>query len=184
VSSARVDVETLRDLRDKYSEMLSMRLEHASGTEDTRLVPARMAKLAAKFPGALREIDDLELDTIHGRIADLEAALAGRGPVDEWMRAIGAFHALARGALFAKRWLAGRKHVDAALADAYAREAASFEFAADALLWAEELHRVALPPRGRLLDLVFAGVASRLGTTREHARALVFRHRRTPAGSP
>jgi hypothetical protein len=158
--------------------MLSMRLEHESGEEDAGRVQTRMARLAARFPGALREIDELEIDAIRRRIAELEAAFAGRGPVQEWMEVLALFHALARGALYAKRWLAGRKRVDAALASAYERQAAEFEFSRDALLWAEALDRIAKPPRGRVLDLVFARLAVDLGTTQERARTLVFRPRR------
>lgn len=170
--------EALADLRDKYVEMLAMRLEHASGDEDTARVPKRMARLAAKYPGALREIDELEIDVIRARIAGLEATLAGQGEIEEWMRALAVFHALARGALYAKRWLAGRKRVDAGLARAYEGQAASFEFSADALQWSRDLARIARPPRGRLLDLVFARVALHLGITHERARTLVFRPRK------
>jgi hypothetical protein len=158
-----------------------MRLEHDSGEEDAEHAQKRMARLAARFPGALREIDELEIDAIRGRIAELEAALADRGPVEEWMDVLAHFHALARGALYAKRWLGGRKRVDSALASAYERQAAEFEFSEDALRWAEALDRIAKPPRGRVLDLVFARLAADLGTTQERARTLVFRPRRRKA---
>lgn len=171
-------LEALADLRDKYVEMLAMRLEHASGDEDEVQVPRRMARLAAKYPGALREIDELEIDVIRARIAGLEAALVGQSDVEEWMHALAVFHALARGALYAKRWLAGRRRVDAGLARMYEGQAASFEFSADALQWSGDLARIARPPRGRLLDLVYARVALHLGTTQERARTLVFRPRK------
>jgi hypothetical protein len=177
-STSSASPSALADLRDKYVEMLAMRIEHAAGDEDEARVPKRMARLAAKYPGALREIDELEIDVIRARIAGLEATLAGQGKTEEWMHALAAFHALARGALYAKRWLAGRKRVDAGLARAYEGQAATFEFSADALQWSGDLARIARPPRGRLLDLVFARVALRLGTTHERARTLVFRPRK------
>src|SRR5262249_27008222 len=105
--------DTLEQLRFKYAEMLSMRLAHESGNEDPAQARRRRASLAAQFPGALREIDDLELVVIRERIGQLDAALRGEGPLEPWMRAVGLFHALARGALHAKRWLAGRKAIDA-----------------------------------------------------------------------
>jgi hypothetical protein len=178
VKSARTSRDAIRELCDKYVEMLSMRVEHASGGEDDARARERMARLAARFPGALREIDELEIVVIRQRIAGLEAVLAGRADVEEWMEVLANFHALARGALHAKRWLAGRKRVDASVATAYAREAAGFEFSLDALRWSDALDRIARPPRGRLLDLVFAKVAVELGTTSARARALVFRPRR------
>jgi hypothetical protein len=177
VKSARTSHEALRELRDKYVEMLSMRIEHGAGDEDETRARERMARLAARFPGALREIDELELDAIRARIVALEAVLAGRAEIEEWMDAVALFHALARGALLAKRWLAGRKRVDAALASAYVRGAVELEFSSDALRWSTALHRIAKPPRGRLMDLVFARVALDLGITHVRARALVFRPR-------
>jgi hypothetical protein len=178
---------TLEQLSRKYGEMLSMRLAHDAGEESEARARERMAELAARFPGALREIDDLELGVIRDRIGQLEAVLRGEGEVERWMEAVGLFHALARGALRAKRWLAGRKAVDGAtvldyesaiagltgdgLAGPYAGGEA---LAADALAWSSELARIAAPPRGRLMDLVFARVAHTLGTTEPEARHLVF----------
>src|SRR5215469_12838792 len=101
--------------------MLAMRLEHDrkkaeaseapegdTGTEDIR----RMSRLAAQYPGALRELDELELDEIGRRIAALDRVATGEREVEAWMAATARFHILARGALSAKRWLAGRKDVD------------------------------------------------------------------------
>jgi hypothetical protein len=175
--------DTLEQLRRKYGEMLSMRLAHDSGAETEARARQRMAELASRFPGALREIDELELGVIQERIERLEAALRGDVPVERWMEAVGLFHSLARGALRAKRWLAGRKTVDAitvlqyesdvgvhALADAAADAGAL----ADEWSWASDLARIAAPPRGRIMDLVFARLARTLGTTEREARHLVF----------
>ena len=104
--------DTLEQLRAKYAEMLSMRLAHESGVESEARARQRMAELASRFPGALREIDELELAVIRERIRRLDAALHGQSTVEPWMEAVGLFHSLARGALQAKRWLAGRKTVD------------------------------------------------------------------------
>jgi hypothetical protein len=146
-----------------------------------------MAELASRFPGALREIDELELAVIRERIERLDAALRGDGPVERWMEAVGLFHSLARGALRAKRWLAGRKTVDAITVLAYASDVAGVAdpagpagasavdgAVADGLAWTGELARIAAPPRGRIMDLVFARLARKLGTTEREARHLVF----------
>ena len=171
---SRTTRDTLEQLRDKYREMLAMRLEHDSGNEDEAAARARMAALARRFPGALREIDDLELGVIRDRIAGLDAALRGECAVEPWMDAMALFHALARGALRAKTWLAGRKTVDAAIASAYERYATDLATSGDALAWTDDLAQVATPPRGRLMDLVFARVAASLGTSEHEARRLVF----------
>ncbi len=182
--------DTLEQLRAKYAEMLSMRLAHESGVESKARARQRMAELASRFPGALREIDELELAVIRERIRRLDAALHGQSGVERWMEAVGLFHSLARGALQAKRWLAGRKTVDAATvleyesdvvdipeeggAPAPTRDAADTSTLDDRLAWRSELARIAAPPRGRIMDLVFARVAQILGTTELEARTLVF----------
>ncbi len=163
----------LEELLGKYREMLDMRLAHAAGDEVESEARGKMVELASRFPGALREIDELELDAIRERIRRLDAALRGESEVEPWMTALVVFHGLARGALVAKRWLAGRKLVDEATARAYLGFAAPLA-SADALAWADDLASVAAPPRGRLMDLVFHRVAARLGTTEPEARRLVF----------
>ena len=167
------DRDTLEQLGVKYREMLAMRLAHTSGEEDEAEARQRMAELASRFPGALREIDDLEIEVIRHRIRSLEATLRGEAEVEPWMVAVGLFHGLARGALRAKRWLAGRKHVDAETTRAFAHDV-ELGGPEDALAWAGDLARVASPPRGRVMDLVFDRLAAALGTTPEEARRLVF----------
>jgi hypothetical protein len=171
-----VDVprEAIEELAFKYAEMLSMRLAHASGEEDGPAVRARMVELARRFPGALREIDDLELAVIRNRIGRLAAVLRGDGEAEPWMKATTLFHTLARGALCAKRWLAGRKSVDYVTQKAFEHDASFLTFPEEARAWAADLARVASPPRGRLTSLVFARVARALGTTERQARRLVF----------
>jgi hypothetical protein len=188
--------DTLEQLRKKYGEMLSMRLAHDSGVESEARARERMAELASQFPGALREIDDLDLGVIRDRIGRLDAALRGDAPVERWMEAVGLFHTLARGALRAKRWLAGRKVVDLATVLEYERDiggeacgapasgaTAAEALAAAALTWSSELARIAAPPRGRIMDLVFDRIARTLGTTEPEARYLVFGTSRRSRGA-
>lgn len=172
----RVSHVALEDLRAKYAEMLTMRLEHASGDEDVEAVRERMNALAARYPGALREIDRLELPEIRRRITALDDVLALRAGavVEPWMEAVALFHALSRGALVAKRWLRGRKRVDAGLEQQFAESLPALEFPEDTRQWGGDLARLAAPPGGRWTTLVFARVGGALGVSERQARQLVF----------
>jgi hypothetical protein len=181
--SISVPVE-LEPLRSKYEEMLEMRLAHEAGTEDPSEVRLRMAELALRFPGALREIDELELGEIRARIEALGMVLRGDVEKAEWMIAIGLFHAAMRGALSVKRWLAGRKRVDLAIEEAFAREVTGLAFAEDARAWRSELPRIAAPPRGRLSSIVYERIARQLGTSERKARRLVFREKSSSPTRP
>jgi hypothetical protein len=172
--AAIVSREALEDLRRKYAQMLAMRLAHEAGDEDVAKTRIRMATLSSRFPGALREIDDLELEEIERRVAAVDAVMRDGGEVEQWMEAVALFHALARGALCAKRWLARRKRVDAEVERAYAAAVPGLAFPEDARAWASNLARIASPPRGRVTDVVFARVARELGTSERAARLLVF----------
>jgi hypothetical protein len=163
----------LAALRAKYEEMLRLRLEAGDG--DPRRA---MAALASRFPGALREIDELPLEDIRDRIDALRAAEGG-SPAAAWMRAMHLFHAMTRGALCAKKWLADRGHarapaIDAATAAAFEREAGSLCWGEDAIAWRGDLARVASPPRGRVTELVYERIAAALGVSTDDARLLVF----------
>lgn len=162
------------ELLRKYGAMLAMRLAHDAGMENPTQVRPQMVALAARFPGALRELDELELDEIRRRIARIEGVLSGACRPEPWMRAMAAFHALARGALCAKRWLVGRKHVDDAIERGYVDALQELAFPEDARAWKDDLRSVASPPRGRLTSLVFARLAQALGITEREARGLVF----------
>jgi hypothetical protein len=166
--------KALEGLRYKYAEMLAMRIADESDRADEAAIRARMARLSSRFPGALREIDDLELNEIELRIAAIDVVLREEGEVQRWMEAVSLFHSLARGALCAKRWLARRKHVDAQVERAYAAEASALAFPEEARRWSADLASIASPPRGRLLDLVFARLAQELSISERAARTLVF----------
>lgn len=164
-------------LREKYEEMRAMRIRDAGADPDAAYaarVRVRMSVLAARFPGALREIDDLEMSEIQRRIDGLSAVLAGAGEVEPWMEAIGLFHRLARGALWAKRWLNGRRSVSAELETEYAADAETRDLSGDALSWRTELAAIARPPAGRLTRLVYARMGRELGVTETEARRRVF----------
>jgi hypothetical protein len=148
----------LAELRAKYEEMLALRLI-ASRAADAAYDPrARMVALAARFPGSLREIDELPIAEIEARIDALSRAERDPSATARWMHAMTRFHALTRGILFAKR----------------ARR--DDEWPEEALVWRDE-PRVAKPPSGRLTDLVYERLARELDMTPHEAKALVFGER-------
>jgi hypothetical protein len=167
----------LRALRDKYERMLRLRQLHARAAKEPDFVepdprPA-MAELARLYPGALREIDELPLDVIHARIDELVRAEGDRSLVAPWMTAQTSFHRLARGALAVKRWLAGRP-VTPEVHRAFARALDGMSGSDAARLWANDLAAIARPPRGRVMDLVYARLAGELGVDVSAARAAVL----------
>ncbi|UJR86465.1 hypothetical protein [Sandaracinus amylolyticus] len=150
----------LHALREKYREMKRLREQHDAGSPvDPR--PA-MRALATRFPGALREIDELPMDAIDARIASLDRALSG-AEIEPWMRALARYHAWMRLALRlrlacasersearAREWLEGaaRPHDDDV--DPRGLDDAT-------------LHAILRPPEGRLHRVVLARVALELG---------------------
>lgn len=145
----------LRDLRAKYEEMRALRMIDAP--HDPR---ERMAALAATFPGALREIDELPLDEIDRRIEAIGRAESDASAITQWMRAMTRFHALARGALYAKR--------------STATDPATWP--TEARVWERDLSRIENPPRGRIMDLVYERLALEFATTPQGAKDLIFRN--------
>jgi hypothetical protein len=161
----------LETLRAKYEEMLRLRLLDEAG--EPHDPPEAMATLASRFPGALRELDDLATDEIRARVEAIVRAVVD-GRIAPWMSATIRYHAIARGAFAAKRWLGKQKAIDAVTRQAFATAVASLPHAADAAAWVDELDRVAHPPRGRVNDLVFERLAAELDASVDDVRELVF----------
>jgi hypothetical protein len=177
--------EEIAALREKYAEILAMRRQASSPETDLgglAATRARMAALAARFPGALRELDDLELPEIQRRIESLDAVLGGAGEVELWMNATALFHSLARGALWAKRWLRGKALGAGELEVAYEADAKALEFARDALVWKTELALIARPPGGRLTWLIYARIGRALGLPEAQVPRTVFGARKVVMG--
>ena len=166
-----IDRASLAELHSKYAEMLAMR---SSPERDEREIRRRMSRLAARFPGALREIDQLELAEIRRRLEALDAVLEGSGEEQAWMSAISLFHTLARGALAAKRWLGKTRRVDADTKVQFERDCPGLPVPEESRAWSHELAAIASPPRGRVTNLVLARVAAALGVEEATARVLVF----------
>jgi hypothetical protein len=169
-------------LRDKYERILVLRTLHARASEDPTFQEPdpkpELAALASAFPGALRELDELPLGTICARIEALVRAEAGGEP-EAWMEAQHLVHRLARGALAAKGWLGKRRAITSAHRDAFLEAVDAGDLPSEAAAWADDLAHVARPPRGRLMDLVFARAAAALGVGVARARALAT----CPSGS-
>jgi len=155
-------------LREKYSRMLRLRELHDRKKIDPSFQEPdprpEMIRLAEEFPGSLREIDVLPLDVIRDRIE----ALSRPPPWERWMEAQSMFHRLARGALRTKRWLGKRKEITTELRAELARS--SVAGAVDE----SDLESIANPPNGRLMNVVHAMVARRVGVSAAEAKRLVF----------
>ncbi|HEY8080247.1 MAG TPA: hypothetical protein VIF62_39225 [Labilithrix sp.] len=165
----------LRALRGKYERMLTLRLLHARAREDRSFEEPdprqELASLAAAFPGALREIDELSLATIRARIDALLAAERA-AEAEPWMEAWHLVHVLARGALATKRWLGKRRAITLAHREAFQEAIDAGDLPRDALAWEAELAAIARPPRGRVMDLVYVRAAAELGVDVARVRAL------------
>lgn len=157
------------DLTEKYGRLLALRRAHAPGPPAPTLV-AELRDVARRWPGALRELDALPLEVLRARLD----ALAADGAPAPWMRAQAEFHAQARGALAAKRWLGKRREVTTSLRASFVAWAGNAPERAEASAWADRLEAVAQPPGGRLTALVHARVAEALGTSDAEARRLVL----------
>jgi len=148
------------DLRAKYEEMRALRALSTSGApHDPR---ARMVRLAARWPGALREIDALPRAQIDERIAVLARVQDGTLEPPRWVHAMHRFHALARGVLLVKRTLGAGEQPDGGVWPGEAAE------------WEADVARIARPPRGRLMDLVYERLGRELDVPPKEAKRLVF----------
>lgn len=155
-----MDVEVLRGLREKYVVMLAMRREAALGVGlDPR---PRMRALADRFPGALREIDELTVDRIESRIVALDVALRG-GEVPRWARTLGAYHGWMRTALAIKRRFGRTRAVDEASRWLSAHHAPGPGDPGTEVFDRETLESILRPPSGRLSGWILARVADQLG---------------------
>lgn len=162
----------LTSLREKYERLLTLRELHDRAKTDAAFEEpdprSEMTALARTWPGALRELDELPIETIRARIVALDRALRDAHRTERWMIAQDAFHRLARGALAAKRWLGKRKTITPDVRDAFVATAPR-----EARAWTDALADVATPPRGRLMDVVHARVAAELDVPVAEARRLV-----------
>lgn len=130
----------LAELAEKYETLASLRRAHDRGEPPPSNIELR--RLAARFPGALYELDTLALAVIEQRAADLRRA----GEPDEssdlpaWMRWMARYHVLVREILAARR--AGpkaptpRRRATAMAIEAIAAESGATEDEIEAALFA------------------------------------------------
>jgi hypothetical protein len=187
----------LERLAGKYDELLRLRerreeVERAGGDSFPPAEAARrkaaFRRIARAFPGSLRELDSLPAAELLARAERVRGAVercaAGLPPDDAWVELMLDFHVTLREALLVKRWLATRAADDAAsrlaafsarlerLASLRARLGLHDQATpAELGMWLELRHR---PPRGRLLDLVWAELETRHGMPRAALEQRIF----------
>jgi hypothetical protein len=133
-----------------------------------------MAQLARRFPGALRELDELPMPVIEERLASLDAALAGGTAAPEWARLQIAYHGSMRAALRIKR-LAGTARDAAGLLNAIANTYVPAEDEPPLSSFdGPALAAIARPAGGRLNPWVFERVAAVCGVSAEAVRRALF----------
>jgi len=161
----------MSDLLAKYHEMRAMRADDAAGSSgDPR---PRMRALAARFPGALREIDELPEALLDARIAALEAARRGEAPLPRWARAAADYHGWMRAILRLRR-VAGRLRDRQRALEWIAGSYAPSEHEPAASELTRVVEQVLRPPRGRLNPWLFAHLAARHGLSAAELESEIF----------
>lgn len=169
-----IDAELLSALRDKYREI--KRLRDAAAAGSTLDPKTEMVELARRFPGALRELDELPMQHIEQRLAALEAAADARAEPPAWAALQITYHGWMRAVLRVKRLAAGRR---GAQAEAVLGELSHRYLPEPDEPPLERLDRAALeailePPEGRLNPWVFARVAEQHGVDPDTVRRALF----------
>ena len=154
------------ELFDKYSELVALRMEVGTAAHSVR---ERLQRLAARFPGALRELDALPFDELARRKDAVKRAMDS-GDAAPWMDRMARYHRLLSGALVAKRWLS-RRGSDEDRAGAFENDNA----ATDAIAWRDSLDEVSRPPDGRLSTLALRRVARERDEDDEIVRTSLLR---------
>lgn len=160
-------------LRDKYTEMLRMRRAHAEGSEEDP--KEDMRALARRFPGALREIDELPLGEIEARVESLSRVVDEGADAPEWARYFVDYHGWMRAALRIKRLCRGCDGLQAAVARVRADYLPEPDEPPPALACDPTIVGAILRPSGgRLNPWIFARVAEAHGVTPDHVRDTLF----------
>ena len=168
-----MDPEALAELRQKYETIRAMRLRHQSGDEDADAVRREMRALAGRYPGALRELDELRMEVIEERLGALERALAG-APVPVWAEILSRYHAFMRVALEIKRRFARGAEADVHewLRSGYQPKVG--EPSPEELI--EASGAILRPPDGRLSAWALAHVGAQLGISDTDVRRALSPH--------
>jgi hypothetical protein len=149
-------------LRDKYARLVALREERLAGGGPSA---SEMRRLAAAFPGALRELDRAPLAELRARLE----LLSGDAPLPAWAALAHDFHELLRLAHGIRR-AAGRER------DSVAALAAMRRSGEPPALLAPILG----PPAGRLTRWACEQLGARYGLACEQVEELLFGHLRLP----
>lgn len=159
-------LDVIHGLRAKYVEIRALRM-----TDDRDPRP-RMRALAARFPGALRELDELTMETIEARIQALDAVIVHDAAPPAWADVLARYHGWMRVALRLKRAVGRDRELDSARAWIRDHRPAADEPSAEALL--DQAPAILRPPGGRLSRFVLSRVAVELGRSVETLEAEAF----------
>ncbi len=143
-------------LTRKYRTLRALRDARAQGGD---VAPADVLRaLAAEFPGALRELDVLDGDTLTARAEGTARALEDPARVEPWMHWMVAFHRTLAAALALRRAMGTRRAVTASrMAALVARATEVAHHPMDEAF----VRAVARPEGGRLVGAVYAQLAAR-----------------------
>jgi hypothetical protein len=159
----------LLGLAEKYEALRRLRAQ--VGAQEAVAARVQMAALAARFPGALRELDALPEPLIGERLREIEAALAQSAPPARWMILQASYHGHMRVALRLRRLL---RAGGVAVTQAVRAYQPSADEPPAAWLDAPTLRAIDRPPSGRLVPWVFAEVAKRHGVSADDVRRALF----------
>ena len=101
----------LEALAAKYAELAEMRRREAEGAPPRE--DAHYREIARRFPGAPKELDQLELAELDRRRDALREAVT-TGSIEPWMRIVHAYHGFMRAALAVRRASRGEEPRDVA----------------------------------------------------------------------
>jgi hypothetical protein len=175
-AGGRLSPAGLAQLARKYRALAELRGARARGEP----IPGRevFRALAAEFPGALNELDNLPLAEIERRLSALTRALAG-GPEERWMAWMHRYHALMRAALYVKPRVARRAELAAHEASSLAERTAE---RAGVPVDAAFVASVRAPPGGRLSRLVLERLAAEFAASPAVIREALFPRRPAASG--
>jgi hypothetical protein len=187
-----VDLEALEELAEKYALLIALGQGEPGRTSARR---DEMREIAARFPGALREWDELpgELAARRAVVEELRAAVASRpeaaasliAAAPGWLRYALVLHPLLGEVLAVKRWLAAEvggvcdavtPELTTAFIDWYGRRRTRVRAAQRCADWFthDRLAEVARPPGGQITRLAYAAVAAEFGVTVSAVKAALY----------
>lgn len=187
--------EGLRSLAEKYRALARLRQgrEEAEAAGLEEFPPAEAAaraaeykKIAALFPGCLRELEStpssvltLKATVVERELEEIRKHPGRKSPSRYWIAVVLEYHALLREALAAKKWLGEHVKKGGKITPQVARAYRSWRKDLPEGPHSEEsdqsfLMHVQRPPAGRLQMLVWRRLEGRHGLTRRSLQQAVF----------